>query len=96
MEAEAAQQEELEAIRRDAEEGFEEELAAIRGELKQAGQDGEVQSLRAEKMEKQLAIARDKETVEFNLLFRQVQDVRNGCTRSVWPSRRRTPKKRRR
>lgn len=72
-------QEELEAIRRDAEEGiakkFEEELAAIRGELEQARQDGEAQSLRAEKMEKQLAIAGDKETVEFNLLFQQVQDV---------------------
>lgn len=74
--------EELEAIRRDAEEGvakkFEEELAAVRGELEQARQDGEAQSLRAAKMEKQLAVAGDKEMVEFSLLFQRVQEEMEG------------------
>ncbi|MCI9195069.1 MAG: DUF3102 domain-containing protein [Angelakisella sp.] len=77
--------EELAEIQRDAEaavaEKFEEELAAVReelagtrGQLEEARQAGEQQLARAAEMEKKLAVAGNKEMVEFNILFRRAQE----------------------
>jgi len=77
--------EELAEIQRDAEAAvtgkFEEELAAVReelagtrGQLEEARQAGEQQLARTAEIEKKLAVAGDKEMVEFNVLFRRAQE----------------------
>lgn len=71
-------EEELAALRQDAEKAAAEklgkEMAALRKELTESRQAGEQQSARTAELEKKLAVAGDGDMVEFNLLIKQIQE----------------------